>query len=80
MDTTTLATLANAISTASPAIRKYAVEQVRVTKDQERRLARIAAVPLPSPLDPARPYTTNQLYAHAIELRKALAAIKAAAK
>ncbi len=43
MDLTALQTLANAISPASPAIKKYAVEQVRVSKAQEARLLRLEA-------------------------------------
>ncbi len=43
MDLTALQTLANAISPSSPAIKKYALEQVRVSKAQEARLLRLEA-------------------------------------
>ncbi len=43
MDLTALEQYANAINAQSPAIKKYALEQVRVTKAQEARLLAIEA-------------------------------------
>jgi hypothetical protein len=51
MDLTRLESYASAISNSSPAIKKWALEQVAVTKAQEARLVelekRLAAVPTP---------------------------------
>lgn len=45
MDLTNLTSWANAINgQTSPNIKRYALEQVRVTRDQEARLAKIEAV------------------------------------